>query len=95
MTAALGVAVTSFALMGTAAPAAEAGLMCQAKVAKSKAYVYSACKGYSGNNYRQVRAVASCDSYKTYGPWVDGGAATSRAYCAESFAVKFASVQLR
>ncbi|PSK92844.1 hypothetical protein CLV63_11749 [Murinocardiopsis flavida] len=95
--AALGVAAVSFGVAGAAAPAAEAGLMCQAKISKAGVShaAYSVCKGYSGNDYRQVRAVAYCKGDQTvYGPWKWNGA-KSTAPCPRNIAINRAGVQLK
>ncbi|GAA3737279.1 hypothetical protein HDA32_005462 [Spinactinospora alkalitolerans] len=93
--ASLGLAVASFGVMGAAAPAAEAGLVCSPVISSDRGHVYTVCKGSSGNSYNEVRAIARCGTQKTYGPWVNGNVATSRAYCGNRFAAESGAVQLR
>ncbi|GAA3740369.1 hypothetical protein HDA32_002637 [Spinactinospora alkalitolerans] len=81
----------AFGALGAAAPSAHAGLLCNPTL--SGTTVGTVCKGFSGNDFTQVRAVAGCITGKVYGPWVNGSTSTSKASC--TFAPITAAVQYR
>jgi hypothetical protein len=92
----------AFAVLGGVAPAANAGLLCSTFENTSADYARTQCRGYSGNDYRQVRAVAYCRSRDlepvtraAYGPWVNGSSSTSTAHCRNGWNLRSSTVQYR
>ncbi|PRX98029.1 hypothetical protein [Allonocardiopsis opalescens] len=93
--------VLSGAACGSATATATPGLACAPSVDHTADHVSSVCRGHSGNEYTEVRAVADCrdlgggDEYSAFGPWVPGGTDTSRAYCDAGDPVFDGSLELR